>query len=391
MEFPFEIELKSREEITDALRGVIDPEIHINIVDLNMVKDVTINEDSVGVLIALTISGCPMAKTISSDIEKALAKIGISKVSVQTTSMTKEELEQVRKMLQQRMATGQKQGFPHGAAGIDRLDSKGIENIIAVVSGKGGVGKSFTTSLLAVELRKQGYEVGILDADITGPSQAKIFGLTERLVGTPQGVLPAETRTGIKIISMQLLLDDPKKPTIWRGPIINNLIRQLYLDVNWGDLHYLLIDLPPGTSDAPLTVFQSLPLTGVVVVTTPQDLAKLIVTKSVNMAKSLNVQILGVIENMAYVVCDHCGEKMEIFGRPRGEQMANEIDAPYMGAVPIDPKIAELSDNGMIEDYQSEVFASITDNLVSNVRKFSEGAPKVLPISWKSKNLPIVK
>ncbi|HEY4673239.1 MAG TPA: Mrp/NBP35 family ATP-binding protein, partial [Nitrososphaerales archaeon] len=266
-----------------------------------------------------------------------------------------------------------------------------IENIIAVVSGKGGVGKSFTTSLLAVELRKQGYEVGILDADITGPSQAKIFGLTERLVGTPQGVSPGETRTGIKIISMQLLLDDPKKPTIWRGPIINNLIRQLYLDVNWGDLHYLLIDLPPGTSDAPLTVFQSLPLTGVVVVTTPQDLAKLIVTKSVNMAKSLNVQILGLIENMAYIVCDHCGEKMEIFGPPKGEQMAKEIDTPYIGAVPIDPKIAELSDNGMIEDYQSEVFASITDNLVSNVRKFSEGTPKALPISWKSKKLPIVK
>jgi len=382
--------LNSREEIIDALKEVIDPEIHINIVDLNMVKDVTINKDSVEVLIALTISGCPLVKTISSDIEKALAKIGISKVSVQTTSMTQEELEQVRKMLQQRMASGQKQGLPHGAAGIDRLDTKGIENIIAVMSGKGGVGKSFTTSLLAIELRKRGYEVGILDADITGPSQAMIFGLTERLVGTPQGVMPAETRTGIKIISMQLLLADPKKPTIWRGPIINNLIRQLYLDVNWGDLHYLLIDLPPGTSDAPLTVFQSLPLTGVVVVTTPQDLAKLIVTKSVNMAKSLNVQILGVIENMAYVVCDHCGEKMEIFGPPKGEEIAIEFDAPYIGAVPIDPKIAELSDNGMIEDYQSEVFANMTEKLVSNVQKFSEGAPKALPISWKSKKLPIV-
>ncbi|MCS4538868.1 MAG: Mrp/NBP35 family ATP-binding protein [Thaumarchaeota archaeon] len=383
--------MKSREEIVDALRGVIDPEIHINIVDLNMVKDVKINKNDVEILIALTISGCPLAKTISSDIEKALAKIGISKVSVQTTAMTQEELEQVRKMLQQRMASGQKQGFQHGAVGIDRLDSKGIENIIAIVSGKGGVGKSFTTSLLAVELRKQGYEVGILDADITGPSQAKIFGLTERPVGTPQGVLPVQTKTGIKIISMQLLLDDAKKPTIWRGPIINNLIRQLYLDVNWGDLHYLLIDLPPGTSDAPLTVFQSLPLTGVVVVTTPQDLAKLIVTKSVNMAKALNVPILGIVENMAYVVCDHCGEKMEIFGAPKGELMAKEIDAPYMGAVPIDPKIAELSDNGMIEDYQSEVFPEITNNIVSNVQKFSEGAPKVLPISWKSKKLPIVK
>ena len=383
--------MKTREEIVDALRGVIDPEIHINIVDLNMVKDVRINKDDVEVLIALTISGCPLAKTISSDIEKALVKIGISKVSVQTTSMTQEELEQVRKMLQQRMASGQKQGFQQGAVGIDRLDSKGIENIIAIVSGKGGVGKSFTTSLLAVELRKQGYEVGILDADITGPSQAKIFGLTGRPMGTPQGVLPVQTKTGIKIISMQLLLDDAKKPTIWRGPIINNLIRQLYLDVNWGDLHYLLIDLPPGTSDAPLTVFQSLPLTGVVVVTTPQDLAKLIVTKSVNMAKALNVPILGIVENMAYYVCDHCGEEMKIFGAPKGELMAKEIDAPYLGAVPIDPRIAELSDNGMIEDYQSEVFAEITNNIVSNVQKFTEGAPKALPISWKSKKLPIVK
>jgi len=382
--------LKSREEIVDALRNVIDPEIHINIVDLNMVKDIKIGKDNVELLIALTIPGCPLAKTISSDIEKSLAKIGISKVSVQTTAMTQEELEQVRKMLQQRMASGQGHGS-HGAAGIDRLDSKGIENIIAIVSGKGGVGKSFTTSLLAVELRKQGYEVGVLDADITGPSQAKIFGLTQRPVGTPQGVLPVETKTGIKVISMQLLVDDAKKPTIWRGPIINNLIRQLYLDVNWGDLHYLLIDLPPGTSDAPLTVFQSLPLTGVVVVTTPQDLAKLIVTKSVNMAKTLNVPILGVIENMSYVICDHCGKKMEIFGAPKGELLAKDIDAPFIGLVPIDPKIAELSDNGMIENYQSKVFAEITNNIVRNVQKFSEGAPKVLPISWKSKKLPIVK
>src|SRR3972149_8555121 len=332
MEFEILVRLRSKEEIIDALRGVLDPEIHINIVDLNMVKDIKIEGDRVDLLIALTVSGCPLAKTISSDIQNALRKIGVENVSVQTTSMTKEELEQVRKMLQQRMG-GQKQAFQPSVAGIDRLDSKGIESIIAVVSGKGGVGKSFTTSLLAVELRKQGYEVGILDADITGPSQAKIFGVNKRPVGSAEGVIPPETETGIKLISMQLLLDDPKKPTIWRGPIINNLIRQLYLDVNWGDLHYLLIDLPPGTSDAPLTVFQSLPLTGVVVVTTPQDLAKLIVTKSVNMAKSLNVQILGLIENMAYIVCDHCGEKMEIFGPPKGEQMAKEIDTPYIGAV----------------------------------------------------------
>lgn len=390
MEFKIRPDLRSKEEIIDALRGVLDPEIHINIVDLNMVKDVRIEGDRVDLLIALTVSGCPLAKTISSDIQNALRKIGLENVSVQTTSMTKEELEQVRKMLQQRMG-GQRQAFQSSAAGIDRLDSKGIENIIAVVSGKGGVGKSFTTSLLAVELRKQGYEVGILDADITGPSQAKIFGVNKRPTGSPDGVVPSETRTGIKLISMQLLLDDPEKPTIWRGPIINNLIRQLYLDVNWGDLHYLFIDLPPGTSDASLTVFQSLPLTGAVVVTTPQDLARLIVTKSANMAKTMNVPILGLIENMAYAVCDHCGHKTEIFGTPKGETFAKKMDVPYLGAVPIDPKIAEFSDKGMIEDYASETFTEITSELVHHVQKFSEGSPKVLPIAWKSKKLPLTK
>src|SRR2546427_400838 len=256
-------------------------------------------------------------------------------------------------------------------------------NIIAVISGKGGVGKSFVTSMLASELKKHGYEIGVLDADLTGPSIAKVLGVTGKPSKGPNGgIIPLRTRGGIKVMSINLVLDDPSMPVIWRGPIVNSVIRQLYWDVEWGDLHYLLVDLPPGTSDAPLTVFQSLPLDGVIVVSSPQDLASMIVSKAVNMAKKMNAPIVGLIENMTYLNCPHCGQRVSLFGKPQGEKLALELGLPFLGAVPLDPSIARLSDEGRIEDYSSPIITGIADELRMRATKQVEQLTQSLPIAW---------
>src|SRR6059036_878984 len=356
--------------ILEQLRGVLDPEIGISIVDLNMVRDIGINEDGiVQVKIALTVQHCPMAKTLQADVEKAVGKLdGVKSVNVETTAMSKKELEELRVKLQARATNSQTsqpgQGTSTAGPGINKLGKRGIRNIIAIVSGKGGVGKSFVTSMLATELRRQGYEVGVLDADLTGPSIAKVFGLSGKPYKAPNGlIVPAKSKTGIKVMSINLVLDDPTMPVIWRGPIVNSVIRQLYWDVDWGDLHYLLVDLPPGTSDAPLTVFQSLPLDGVIVVSSPQDLASMIVSKAVNMAKKMDAPILGLVENMSYLNCPHCGQRVSLFGKPQGEKLALELGLPFLGAVPLDPSIARLSDEGRIEDFSSPIITGIADEL----------------------------
>jgi Mrp family chromosome partitioning ATPase len=237
--------------------------------------------------------------------------------------------------------------------------------------------------MIACELRRQGYEVGILDADLTGPSIAKVFGLTNHPTKTPTGAItPIQTRTGIKVMSINLVLDDPETPVIWRGPIVNSVIRQLYWDVDWGPLHYLLVDLPPGTSDAPLTVFQSLPLDGVIVVSSPQDLAALIVTKAVNMAKKMNAELFGLVENMSYLECPKCGDRINVYGKSTGEKLASELNVPFLGSVPIDPKIAEMSDEGRIEDYSSPIFRTISDGLRLRTSEHMQQLMQGLPIAW---------
>ncbi len=372
-------------EVMRTLATVMDPEIHINIVDLEMVRSVDIKNGNASVLIALTVPDCPMANTIKSDVQKVLLGIdGIDTVSVETTSMTPSELAAVRSKIQGKAVSpsGTSDQPASSTSPIDRLDKKGIENLVAIISGKGGVGKSFITSLLATGLRRSGYEVGVLDADITGPSIAKVFGLTSRPMGGPNGILPVSTKTGIKVMSLNLLLDDPEKPAIWRGPIVNNLIRQLYRDVDWGDLHYLLVDLPPGTSDAPLTVFQSIPLSGVIVVSTPQELSRMIVTKSANMAKSLNIPLLGLVENMAFLVCRECNHKEFVFGEPQGQMISEKLDVPFLGSFPIDPNIAELSDKGAIEDYSNQEFYELVSKLRLQIAKFGPQT-QMMPIAWK--------
>jgi len=380
----------SKDQIMASLKEVIDPELHISIVNLQMVKNVEIQGDRVKVLIALTVGGCPLSKTISNDVEKAVTKLpGVKTVNVETTVMTKEELGQLRSKIQGQMAATQAQK-PGSTMppGINRLERKGIRNVLAIMSGKGGVGKSFVTAFLAVQLTRLGYKVGILDADITGPSIAKMFGLKGPLfVTADKHVLPAVTRTGIKVVSMNLILEEPQMPVIVRGPIINSVIRQMFQDIEWGDLHFLLTDLPPGTSDAPLTVFQSLPLQGVIVVTTPQDLALMVVAKAINMAKTLSeqlnaVKILGLIENMSYVICSHCGERMEVFGRSKAREAAKKAGIPYLGAIPIDPDIARLADEGKIEDYSNPLLEDVTRVIRVNATRLLEPIPGAMPIAW---------
>lgn len=239
-----------------------------------------------------------------------------------------------------------------------------IKKVIAVMSGKGGVGKSTVTGLLAVALKRQGYNVGIMDADITGPSIPRMFGVTQKPESLGFGLMPPESSTGIRIMSLNLLLENEDDPVIWRGPIIANTIQQFWNDVIWDELDYLLVDLPPGTSDAPLTVMQSLPLDGMIVVSSPQELVGMVVKKAVKMADMMNIPVIGLVENYSYTVCPKCGEKIEIFGKSRGEEGAKEAGVPYLGSLPIDCKLAEFCDEGLIEKYESRE----TNNMVNWVK-----------------------
>ncbi|MEI3289160.1 MAG: Mrp/NBP35 family ATP-binding protein [Eubacterium sp.] len=235
-----------------------------------------------------------------------------------------------------------------------------IKKVIGVVSGKGGVGKSLVSCLLASKCAKAGLKVGILDADITGPSVPKSFGITERAMQDDECLLPAVTSDGIKLMSINLLLEDVNSPVVWRGPVISGVIEQFWSDVRWGELDYLFVDMPPGTGDVALTVFQSLPIDGIVIVSTPQDLVKMIVNKAYNMAKMMNVPVLGLVENMSYYICPNCNEKINIFGESKIEETAAELGVPVLAKLPINPEINKLVDAGKI----SEVEAKELDDFV---------------------------
>ena len=228
-----------------------------------------------------------------------------------------------------------------------------IKHVIGVISGKGGVGKSLVTSTLAVFLQRMGYKVGILDADITGPSIPKTFGIDTKVYQNEMGIIPAETKNGIKIMSINLLLPDAESPVIWRGPVIAGAVKQFWQDVVWGELDYLLVDCPPGTGDVPLTVFQSLPLSGAVIVTSPQDLVSMIVKKAYNMAQMMNIPVLGIVENMSYVVCPECGEQFKIFGEG-SDTIAKDLGVDLLGKMPIDVMVAKLVDKGEFEEFDND-------------------------------------
>ena len=261
-----------------------------------------------------------------------------------------------------------------GASSLDMTEKlnqySNVKKVIGVVSGKGGVGKSIVTSLLAVMFSRRGYDTAVLDADITGPSIPKAFGITEKAYGSDKGILPSVTASGIKVMSINLLLENDTDPVIWRGPILAGTVKQFWTDVYWGDVDYMFVDMPPGTGDVPLTVFQSLPLDGIIVVTSPQDLVSMIVEKAVKMAQMMNVPILGIVENMSYFVCHDCGKKHYPFGESKLENIAKEYSLDILARLPIDPKNAKACDSGKVESIlnpDAEAAADKIENIIGKL------------------------
>lgn len=261
---------------------------------------------------------------------------------------------------------------------LQRMEKGRLQRVVAVGSGKGGVGKSSVTVLLAAELRRQGRTVGILDADITGPSVPKLLGVTGPLVDRGEGIEPAMSRAGVPVVSSQFMVEDEQTPVIWRGPLVTRLITQFFGSVNWGPLDYLLIDMPPGTSDVPLTVFQTIPIDGMVFVLTPQELAALIVKKAMNMARDLHVPLLGVVENMAWISCPHCQQRIEPFGPSRVGRVAEEYGVPVLGRLPLAPWISELGDAGRIEELASPEVTRMTAEFERAIADATKGSLTVL-------------
>src|SRR5580658_6782944 len=261
---------------------------------------------------------------------------------------------------------------------LQRMEKGRIRHVVAVGSGKGGVGKSTATALLATELRRRGLAVGILDADITGPSIPKLLGVTGPLTDRGEGIEPAVSRTGIPVVSSQFMVEDEKTPVIWRGPLVTRLITQFFGGVHWGALDYLLIDMPPGTSDVPLTVFQTIPIDGMVFVLTPQDLAALIVRKAMNMARELHVPLLGLVENMSFLTCPDCSRRIDLFGPSQVARIAEEYGIPVLGQLPVAPPISGLSDAGRLDEHVGPEVSSLADAFVRSVDETTKGQTTVL-------------
>ena len=240
-----------------------------------------------------------------------------------------------------------------------------VKKVIGVVSGKGGVGKSMVASLMAVLMRRRGFSTAILDADVTGPSIPKAFGVHGMLSATDGGIIPAASVTGVKMVSLNLLLENETDPVVWRGPVIAGTVKQFWSDVMWGDVDFMFVDMPPGTGDVPLTVFQSLPVDGIIIVTSPQELVGMIVEKAVNMAKMMNVPVLGIVENMSYFICDECGKKHFIFGQSHLEEIAAHNNIPIAARMPINPALAAACDAGMIETFDGEWLNGLADALAN--------------------------
>ena len=327
----------TKEQIKESLEGVLVPAVKRSIVGLNMVREVAISDKRVRVTLASTGLIVGAQDWIKNKAKEAIETLPeVNEVEVIFTDAKPIELNKV-------------------------------EHIIAVMSGKGGVGKSLIASLTAVSLKRKSYDVGILDADITGPSIPKMFGIDTRPGGSESGILPVLSRSGIEMISINLLLPSEDDAVIWRGPLIGKAITQFWEEVLWGKLDYLIVDLPPGTADAPLTVMQSLPISGVVIVFTPQDLTAMIVRKAVSMAQKMDKPVLGVVENMAYLYVPEIDERIELFGRSRGEEMARAAGAPFLGQLPIDPELAKLYDEGNVERYQAEILDNLSESLAKQV------------------------
>jgi len=330
--------MATEEQVRESLEAVLVPAAKRSIVGLNMVREVNISDGKVGITLAST-GLIPGAQDwIKNKTHEAIKKLpGVTEVTVNYSSVKAKELNK-------------------------------IDQIIAVMSGKGGVGKSLVSGLVAIALKRKGYDVGILDADITGPSIPKMFGLSVPPSGNEDGILPVLSKSGIEVMSINLLLPNEDEAVIWRGPLIGNTIKQFGEDVLWGKLDYLIVDLPPGTADAPLTLMQSFPISGVIVVFTPQDLVEMIVKKAVNMARKMEKRVLGVVENMSYLYVPEIDKKIEIFGKSRAEQMATTVHAPLLGQIPIEPELAKLCDEGNIERYDGEIITKLGEAIIRLIK-----------------------
>jgi len=327
----------NEDQIKQSLEKILVPDVRRSLVQMNLVQKVSLADGKVEVALTSAALAPAVQEMLKAKVEEDVAKLsGVKAVNVS-------------------FAEGKPKDFNQ------------IGNIIAVMSGKGGVGKSLVAGLAAIALQRQGYEVGILDADITGASIPKMFGIEVRPAGSDSGILPVLSRSGIEIMSINLLLPSEDDAVIWRGPLIARAITQFWEEVLWGRLDYLIVDLPPGTADAPLTVMQTLPISGVVIVFTPQDLVEMIVKKAVKMAQKMGKRVLGVVENMSYLYLPELDKKIEVFGRSRGEEMAQAASAPLLGQIPIDPALAKLCDEGNIERYDSGVVESLGEALARSV------------------------
>jgi len=327
----------NEEQIKQSLEEILVPDIRRSLGGMNLAREVKLDDGKVEISLASAALAPAAQELLKAKVEEVVGKLsGVKAVEV---------------------------SFAEGKP----KDLNKIGNIIAVMSGKGGVGKSLVAGLAAIALQRQGYEVGILDADITGASIPKMFGIETRPAGSDTGILPVLSRSGIEVMSINLLLPSEDDAVIWRGPLIARAITQFWEEVLWGRLDYLIVDLPPGTADAPLTVMQTLPISGVVIVFTPQDLVEMIVKKAVNMAQKMDKRVLGVVENMSYLYVPEIDKKIEVFGKSRGEEMAKAAKAPLLGKLPIDPALARLCDDGEIERYDSEVVKSLGEALSKSV------------------------
>lgn len=319
----------TEEQVRGELEEIMVPGVMRSLGGLNAIREVAISEDKITITLATAAMSPIVQEWIKAKITKTLGGLpGVDEVEVKYDEVATGELSNVK-------------------------------HVIAVMSGKGGVGKSLVAGLVAIALRSKGYEVGILDADITGPSIPKMFGISDRPTGSSTGIMPVLSRTGIEVMSINLLLPQEDEAVIWRGPMIAKTITQFWEDVHWGNLDYLIIDLPPGTSDVPLTVMQSFPISGVIIVFTPQDLTAMIVRKAVNMTKKMEKTVLGVFENMSYLYIPEMNKKIELFGKSRGKEMSEAAGAPLLGQLPVDPRLAALCDEGNIEQYDAEIIASL--------------------------------
>jgi Mrp family chromosome partitioning ATPase len=351
----------TEEQVLRALCEVIHPEFKRDLVELEMIKGVAVEDDQVTVTLALPFIDIPVKDDLVRGVTEAVSGIdSTAQIEVDLVEMSQKE----------RAAFMGKAGGEPGPA----ASANDVSHVVAVLSGKGGVGKSTVAALLAVALRQRKLRVGVLDADITGPSIPRMFGLHRQPASGPLGILPVETNTGIKVMSINLLLQSEDQAVIWRGPLIGKMIKQFWTEVVWGRLDYLVVDLPPGTSDASLTVMQSIPLSGVVLVTSPQDLAGMVVRKAAQMAQRMGAPIVGLVENMSYVICPKCGQDIRVFGPSRAMQTAARLGVPLLGRLPLDSELACRCDAGEIERYETSLLDPIVEPLVDQVPDFLPGA-----------------